>query len=207
MAIINPGDNVINEAQVDGTELARRLERFYAAFHSQNSSTVRPPAIGAGGLWAKTVTGGFDVMLFDGTQDVKIGQAVNGAGSVGEPGPMGPAGPAGSTGAQGPAGSPGAQGPQGVQGPQGPQGPAGGSAPINGVGAYQILGTSGYPGYAVNMGQVLGGSEALCIEYYSNGGALLGNTAAPGSWRFYGGTGATLNSGYNSMVYLGLRIA
>jgi hypothetical protein len=78
MAIINPGDNVINESQVDGTELARRLERFYASFHSQNSSTARPPAIGAGGLWSKTVTGGFDVMLFDGANDVKIGSVING---------------------------------------------------------------------------------------------------------------------------------
>jgi hypothetical protein len=156
MAIINPGDNVINESQVDGTELARRLERFYASFHSQNSSTTRPPAIGAGGLWAKTVTGGFEVMLFDGIQDVKIGEAINGAGSTGAQGPAGPAGPAGPTGPAGPAGANGATGPAGPagpagatgpggpqgpagatgpQGPQGPQGPAGGSGGFNSVGA------------------------------------------------------------------------
>jgi hypothetical protein len=78
MAIINPGDNVINETQVDGTELARRLERFYASFHSLNSSQSRPPALTAGGAWSKPVTGGFDLMMFDGTQDIKIGGVVNG---------------------------------------------------------------------------------------------------------------------------------
>jgi hypothetical protein len=78
MAVINPGDNTINESQVDGTELARRLERLYAVVHSQNSSQTRPPAVTEGGLWSKPVTGGFDVMLFDGTNDVKIGSVVNG---------------------------------------------------------------------------------------------------------------------------------
>jgi hypothetical protein len=151
MSIINPGDNTINETQVDGTELARRLERFYASFHSQNSSDVRPPAMAAGGLWARTVAGGFEVMLFDGTQDVKIGQAINGTGSTGEPGPAGPQGPAGVDGAQGPAGPQGPagldgaagpagpQGPNGLdgaQGPQGPQGPAGGAGGANAVGTY-----------------------------------------------------------------------
>lgn len=87
MAIINPGDVPINEAQVDGTELARRLERLYGAFHSQNSSATRPPAITAGALWAKTIAGGFDIMMFDGTNDIKIG------GSTGNAGPQGPAGP------------------------------------------------------------------------------------------------------------------
>jgi hypothetical protein len=78
MAIINPGDVPINEGQVDGTELARRLERLYAVVHSQNSSASRPPAITPGGIWSKTVTGGFDVMVYDGTQDVKIGSVING---------------------------------------------------------------------------------------------------------------------------------
>lgn len=82
MSIINPGDVPINEAQVDGTELARRLERLYAVVHSQNSSATRPPAITAGGLWSKTVTGGFDVMLFDGTADVKIGSVLNGVATI-----------------------------------------------------------------------------------------------------------------------------
>jgi hypothetical protein len=68
----------INEGQVDGTELARRLERLYAVVHSQNSSASRPPAITPGGIWSKTVTGGFDVMVYDGTQDVKIGSVING---------------------------------------------------------------------------------------------------------------------------------
>jgi hypothetical protein len=78
MAIINPGDVPINEGQVDGTELARRLERLYAVVHSQNSSASRPPAITPGGIWSKTVAGGFDVMVYDGTQDVKIGSVING---------------------------------------------------------------------------------------------------------------------------------
>lgn len=93
MAIINPGDNIIDEDVVDGTELARRLERFYASFHSQNSSTTRPFELTAGGLWAKSVTGGFEVYLFDGTQDVKISSAINGTGELGEQGPPGPPGP------------------------------------------------------------------------------------------------------------------
>jgi hypothetical protein len=79
MAIINPGDVPINEAQVDGTELARRLERLYAVVHSQNSSGTRPPAITPGGIWTKTVTGGFDVMVYDGTLDVRLGSVINGS--------------------------------------------------------------------------------------------------------------------------------
>jgi len=82
MAIINPGDVPINESQVDGTELARRLERLYAVVHSQNSSQTRPPAVTEGGIWSKTVTGGFDLMLFDGTNDVKIGSVINGTASA-----------------------------------------------------------------------------------------------------------------------------
>jgi hypothetical protein len=83
MAIIRAGDVPIDENFVDGTELSRRLERLYAAFHSQNSNESRPPAITAGGLWSKTITGGFDLMLFDGTDDVKIGSVFNGQVSVG----------------------------------------------------------------------------------------------------------------------------
>ena len=83
MAIINPGDVPINEGQVDGTELARRLERLYAVVHSQNSSASRPPAITPGGIWSKTVTGGFDVMVYDGTSDIKIGSVINGQPSFG----------------------------------------------------------------------------------------------------------------------------
>ena len=98
MATINAGDVPINENQVDGTELARRLERLYAAFHSQNSSASRPPAITPGALWAQTVGGSFDIMMFDGTNDIKIG------GSTGNAGPQGPAGADGAPGPQGPAG-------------------------------------------------------------------------------------------------------
>jgi hypothetical protein len=78
MSIINAGDVPISESQVDGTELARRLERLYAAFHSQNSNATRPPFLTAGGLWSKTATGGFDLMLYDGSIDVKIGSVING---------------------------------------------------------------------------------------------------------------------------------
>lgn len=78
MSIINVGDIPINENLVDGTELARRLERLYAAFHSQNSNSTRPPSVTAGGIWSKTVTDGFEVMLFDGTNDVKIGEVISG---------------------------------------------------------------------------------------------------------------------------------
>jgi hypothetical protein len=83
MSIINVGDAEINENQVDGTELARRLERLYSAFHSQNSNATRPPYVTAGGLWSKTVTGGFDLMIFDGTTDYKIGSVGNGSASFG----------------------------------------------------------------------------------------------------------------------------
>lgn len=203
MAIINPGDNVINEAQVDGTELARRLERFYASFHSQNSSITRPPAITPGGLWAKTVTGGFEVMLFDGTQDVKIGQAVNGAGSVGEPGPQGPAGADGATGpigpagakgdpgAAGPAGPAGAQGPGGPAGPQGPQGPAGGSAGANAVGSacYVIGRASGQQNRGLNFGQNYPAAPASgfdCVmagaEANNTSGNFSGAVSISGTW-------------------------
>lgn len=105
MAIINAGDTPINENQVDGTELARRLERLYAAFHSQNSSASRPPAITAGALWAQTSGASFDIMMFDGNTDIKIG------GSTGNSGPAGPQG------------EPGIQGPAGATGPAGPAGP------------------------------------------------------------------------------------
>jgi hypothetical protein len=83
MAIINPGDVPINENQVDGTELARRLERLYSAFHSQNSGAARPPSVTAGAIWSKTATGGFDVMMFDGTNDIKIGGISNGTSNFG----------------------------------------------------------------------------------------------------------------------------
>lgn len=78
MSIINVGDIPINENLVDGTELARRLERLYAAFHSQNSSATRPPYVTAGGIWSNTVTNGFEVKLFDGVNDVKLGDVING---------------------------------------------------------------------------------------------------------------------------------
>lgn len=84
MAVINPGDVPINENQVDGTELARRLERLYAAFHSQNSSTGRPQSINAGGLWSKAISGGYELYLFDGLTDVEIGKATNGESATGQ---------------------------------------------------------------------------------------------------------------------------
>lgn len=79
MSIINVGDIPINENLVDGTELARRLERLYAAFHSQNSNATRPPSVTAGGIWSKTVAGGFEMMFYDGTNDIKIGEVAGGA--------------------------------------------------------------------------------------------------------------------------------
>lgn len=86
MSIINIGDTPINENQVDGTELARRLERLYLAFHSQNSNVTRPPYITAGGIWSKTINGGFELMLFDGAVDTKIGSVINGQAIVGAQG-------------------------------------------------------------------------------------------------------------------------
>ena len=83
MATINAGDNVINETQVDGTELARRLERLYSVVHSQNSNATRPPYIKAGGVWSKTIEGGFDLIMYDGFNDQKICSVINGVAYVG----------------------------------------------------------------------------------------------------------------------------
>ena len=73
MAQINPGDLTIDPTVVDGTDLAARLERFYAAEASQNSGPSRPASLKAGGIWAKTgQPNSPELYLFDGTKDVLI---------------------------------------------------------------------------------------------------------------------------------------
>ena len=73
MAQINPGDLTIDPTVVDGTDLAARLERFYAAEASQNSGPSRPASLKAGGIWAKTgQPNSPELYLFDGTNDVLI---------------------------------------------------------------------------------------------------------------------------------------
>jgi hypothetical protein len=83
MAIINPGDQPIDPQVVDGTELAQRLNRLYKAVYSSHSNSSRPPDITAGGVWARTVTGGLDLMFYDGTVDHKIGSSINGVATFG----------------------------------------------------------------------------------------------------------------------------
>jgi hypothetical protein len=79
MAVINSGDVPINETQVDGTELARRLERLYAAFHSQNSSEIRPPFATAGAVWSKPIqAGGYELYFYDGSKDTKVASVKDG---------------------------------------------------------------------------------------------------------------------------------
>lgn len=73
MSIINAGDSQINENQVDGTELARRLERLYAVVHSQNANPTRPPALTAGGIWAMPKDDSYELQLFDGLVDKPVG--------------------------------------------------------------------------------------------------------------------------------------
>jgi hypothetical protein len=83
MSIINPGDTPIDPQVVDGTELAHRLNRLYSAVHSSHSNPSRPPSITAGGVWSRTVTGGHELMFYDGTADHKIGSSVGGVASFG----------------------------------------------------------------------------------------------------------------------------
>lgn len=74
MSIINPGDVPIQENVVDGTELARRIERFVAAFHSQNANPTRPASVTAGGLWSRTGQAGDPTLfIYDGATDHEVG--------------------------------------------------------------------------------------------------------------------------------------
>ena len=73
MAQIIPGDLTIDPTVVDGSDLAARLERFYAAEASQNSGPSRPASLKAGGIWCKTgAVNSPALYMFDGTTDVLI---------------------------------------------------------------------------------------------------------------------------------------
>ena len=73
MAQINPGDGTIDPTVTDGSDLAARLERFYAAEASQNSGPSRPASLKAGGIWCKTgAPNSPELYMFDGTNDVLI---------------------------------------------------------------------------------------------------------------------------------------
>lgn len=62
----------IAESSVSGTDLARLLEQTEGARNSNDSGSTRPSYLTAGGLWSKAVTGGYDVMLYDGTNDIPV---------------------------------------------------------------------------------------------------------------------------------------
>lgn len=67
------GDYPIDESTVSGTALARLLERQENARISNNMGANRPAYLPAGGIWSKSVTGGYDLMLWTGTTDILIG--------------------------------------------------------------------------------------------------------------------------------------
>jgi len=104
MSIFNVGDFPIDPTTTSGTDLADRLNRQANAIASSHLSGDRPPYITSGGLWTRPNGAEIDVLMFDGSADIKIG------GSTGNAGPSGPQGP---------------QGPSGPTGPQGPIGPMG----------------------------------------------------------------------------------
>lgn len=73
MAQITAGDGTIDPTVVDGTDLAARLERFYAADQSQNSGPSRPATLTAGGLWVKTgAANSPELYMYDGATDILI---------------------------------------------------------------------------------------------------------------------------------------
>ena len=84
MAIINPGDFLIDPTIVDGTELADILNRMYDALRSGHLNATRPPYIGKGGIWTQDKGGGdVELYLYDGTTDKPIGSIENGSNANG----------------------------------------------------------------------------------------------------------------------------
>ena len=78
MAIWTAGDFLpLNPNTTSGTDLATRLDRLVAALNSNNSNSSRPIYLTAGGVWSKSVANGYEVMLYDGTNDHKIAQVIN----------------------------------------------------------------------------------------------------------------------------------
>lgn len=84
MAQTNPGDWPIDPNTTDGVTLADLLNRLALAVLSSNRGPSRPADATAGLLWAKSVSGGTNLMMFDGAQDVTIAQVTSG-GSVAAP--------------------------------------------------------------------------------------------------------------------------
>lgn len=73
MSIIGSTDFPIDPAVTSGSDLAGRLNRFAAAYSSNNLNSTRPPSVAAGGLWTRDNTNGSkDLFLYNGAADVLI---------------------------------------------------------------------------------------------------------------------------------------
>ena len=74
-----PNNYPIDPNTTSGTDLADLMNQDEVAESSNNSGNARPAYITAGGIWTKTGTGGaFELMMYDGTTDHRIGDNQNG---------------------------------------------------------------------------------------------------------------------------------
>jgi hypothetical protein len=65
----------------DGDTLASKLNAVVAAILSGHSGAARPPDARAGAVWSRSVAGGFEVLLYDGTAD-RLLASISAAGLV-----------------------------------------------------------------------------------------------------------------------------
>ena len=69
-----PNSYPIDPTATSGTDLATIMNQDEVAESSNNSGNTRPAYLTAGGIWTQTVAGGtYNLMLYDGTKDVVIG--------------------------------------------------------------------------------------------------------------------------------------
>ena len=84
MAVIPVGTFPIDPNTTSGNELASKLNDWYAAFQSTQSSVTRPAQVTKGGIWAKTGSGNdVSLMIYDGVKDHELVQVKGGIVNIG----------------------------------------------------------------------------------------------------------------------------
>ncbi len=89
MSLVNPTDFPIVPSSTSGTQLADILNRLFNAYETNQANATRPPELKSGGLWSKVDGATLRLMMFDGANDIEIGNITGGTGAFGtQPTPM-----------------------------------------------------------------------------------------------------------------------
>ncbi len=83
MSLVNPNDFPIVPSTTSGTQLADILNRLFNAYETNQANATRPPELKSGGLWTKIDGNTLRLMMYDGANDLEVGNVVGGRGSFG----------------------------------------------------------------------------------------------------------------------------